>query len=384
MPWRARLARTRTGQVGATLDCTQVTALTDETNGTPSASIALTRDEVDRIGDSAWWETGRNSIIFDHRHQDVDEWRPIIAGPIVHYPKITAAGITLDMAGIQDVLSARGVINEWRDSATREAWKEGGPYWEGSLGQIAWHVVEQAMAKPRGGLPIVHGTPEEYITDDTRKGRGYPNWDISNANAWTHVLKKLAEEDGGPDLRFTPRYVEGSNGRRIEWVFEHGTHHDPRIAHPYTLRLNTAAADSAVSDLEATVSGLDVAHRVYGSGAGQGAGTYVDVAEAIDTAADETPLREAFVSDTSLASDDEVLALAQGHLSPGGRGGWQLACTIHTSPDLPLWQVRPGAPVEVKVAGLDPFPTGWVHGRILKATYDLGSDLVAVEIEEGA
>ncbi|WP_347042013.1 hypothetical protein [Brachybacterium nesterenkovii] len=354
--------------------------MTDETNAVPSGSVTVQHERLSRI-DRTWWEPWRNSIILSHRYSAGEEWRPIIGGPIINYPTIEPHEMTLTFAGIQEVLARRYLVHEWTDYARNEDWRAGGPWWEGSLGQIAWYVVQMSLAKPRGGLPIVHGTPDERITDETRKGRGWKNYDLAHGNVWSDVLKSIIDEDGGPDIRFTPRFATGTT-RRVEWVMEHGTHHDPRIAHAYTIRLDATAARSPVSDLSVTMSGLTIAHRVYGTGAGEGPGTEVRVAEALATATEEMPLLEAVVSDTQRTEWRDVLALAQGALSPGGLGAWQVSCKVHTSPALPLWQIRPGAPVRLRVAGLAPFPDGWVSGRVLKATYTLGSDVVAVEIEQ--
>lgn len=76
------------------------------------------------------------------------------------------------------------------------------------------------------------------------------------------------------------------------------------------------------------------------------------------------------------------MALASGRVSGSGLGTWQIQCKVHTSPSLPLWQVRPGAPVQIRVPGRRPFPEGWHRGRVLKATYSLTSDVVQVEIEQ--
>lgn len=379
--WSADLARTRTGQLGAHLDVESGgQGLTDETNGIPAGSASIQRHLLQRVNPS-WWEPWRNSIIFSHRYSAADPWTPIIGGPITHYPSIDPRAMQLTMGGIQEVLARRYLVHEWTDYAKVEDWRAGGPWWEGSLGQIAWYVLQMAQAKPRGGLPIVHGTPVERITDATRKGRGWKNYDLAHGNVWTDVLKSLVDEDGGPDVRFTPRFAAGTT-RRVEWVMEHGTHHDPRIAHAHTIRLDTTAAHSPVSDLSVTMSGLTIAHRVYGTGAGEGPGTEVRVAEALGTAVEEMPLLESVVSDTQLTAWRDVLSMAQGALSPGGLGAWQVSCKIHTTPALPLWQIRPGAPVRLRVTGLAPFPDGWVTGRVLKATYTLGSDVVAVEIEQ--
>lgn len=378
--WRADLVRTRTGQIGASLDIDVNTSPSDEINGIPAGTVALRRDLATRIP-AAWWQPWRNSIVLAHRHRKTDTWTPIMGGPIIHYPTLGAESITVDFAGIQELLRRRIRTHEWRDYPDVTAWIAGMFAMRGALGEISWALIQESLSKPRGGLPIVHGTVTETVTDATAKSRAWGNWDLGNANLWDQVLKGLREEDDGPDMRFTPRYAAGGN-RRIEWVYEHGTHHDPRIAHPYTLRLDATAARSAISNVDVTMSGLATAHRVFGTGSGEGPGTIVRAAEDLSLTVDEMPLIEAVVSDTSAASGEAVLALAQGGVSAGDLGTWEVACTIHTSPGLPLWQVRVGAPVQIKIKDRHPFPDGWQRGRIRSVSYSPPSDAVAVTIEE--
>lgn len=382
--WRVDLARTRTGQLGARLEVETGGKISTETNGIPSAQVSARRKQLDRIP-REWLEPWRNSLVFQHRYGEGDAWTPIMAGPIIHYPSMTRDSVALSAGGIDEVFRRRILEHEWstvRDKDGLDAnsiWRADGPYWEGSLGQIMWNVVQMAQAKPGGGLPIVHGTPDEYITDSTRVGRGWKNWDIDSNNVGEDILPGLSKEANGPDYRFTPQAIDS---RRIRWAFEHGTHRAPHIAHPYTIRLDSTAARSPVSDIDITASGVAGAHRVYASGAGEGPGTLVRVSERLDLLGDETPLLEATISDTSIGDWRQVVSLAQGRARAEALGQWQIACTVATSPGLPLWQLRPGAPVQIRVAGCAPFPETWQRGRILKAAYTIGSDAVAIEIEQ--
>lgn len=385
MAWRADLFRVRTGQLGARLAVEDGGSITTETNGVPGAQVTVRRSALDRIP-AQWLEPWRNGIVLQHRHLDSDAWTPIMAGPIIHYPTLTPDSVAIDVAGVEEIFRRRILVHEWSEYTgtaqqdANSAWRANGPWWAGSLGQIMWNAVQMAQVKPGGGLPIVHGTPDEKITGSAAYGRGWRNWDIDSNNVWDDVLAGLSKEQGGPDLRFTPQAIAGE--RRIRWAFEHGTHRQSRIAHPYTLRLDSTAARSPVAGIEITASGVSAAHRVYASGAGEGAGTLVRVSERLDLLGDETPLLEATISDTSIGDWRQVVALAEGRVRAEALGRWQIACTVATSPGLPLWQLRPGAPVQIRVGGCAPFPETWQRGRILKAAYTLGSEHVQIEIEQ--
>lgn len=377
--WRADLARTRTGGLGARLDYTPAKDAEHAINESPTAAIRISQREMARVPD-AWWEPWRNSIVFSHRFTTDEAWTPITGGPITGYTDIGRDQVTVQIAGIEEMWRYRWLIHEHRDYESPEKWLAGVHFWDWPLGQVAWEVVQDAMAKPRGGLPIVHGTPAELIAGATPGGRAWWNWDLSKGNVWA-ILQALSVEEGGPDFRFTPRYGAGTD-RRVEWVMEHGTLRDPRIAHSHTVRLDATAARSPVMDVRVQVSALAAAHRVYATGSGEGAGTIVRVAEGMEATGDEMPLMEAVVSDTSVTTPEAALALAQGRLSPGGMGAWQVSCTVQASRALPVWQLRVGAPVRFRVSGHRPFPEQWVRGRILKAGYDLVTDRVALDIEQ--
>lgn len=385
--WRAELFRVRTGQRGPTLEFEPGSSdPSAEINGVPAGQITIRRSWLQQSGIGRMWLTPwRNGVSLQHRYNTDEPWVPVIAGPITHKPKGSRLSLPIDFKGIEEILRYRYVTHEWGHYPTTHAWLAGGFYATGSLGQIAWRALRETLTeKPNGGLPIVHGTPDEIITDDTKHVRRYPNWDLANNNLWDDVLLGLAEEDGGPDFRFTPRWAEGSIDNDIEWVFEHGTHNQPRVAHPYTIRLDETAALSPVTDLDITESGLTITHRAYGSGAGEGPGTVVRVSERLDTLAEEMPLLEAYIADTQRTTGAEVLSLAAGAVHPYEEGSWEMRCDVHTSPSLPLWQFKCGAPVAVLVSEYHaPFPAGAYNGFIRSVTWDITSDTVSLEIESG-
>lgn len=379
--WRADLVRTRTGQRGARLNVDPgQQGPTLETNTIPTGSLILDRTEVARIA-STWWEPHRNAVIMSHRHRPTDPWTAILGGPITEHPTVSKTRHTINWAGIQRIFQNRNLVHEINQALPLDDWKKGGPWWSYPLGQIAWEALQVAQAKPAGSLPITHGTPAELTVGATPGGRGWANWDLDKNNVWDDVLLSLSKEIGGPDLRFTPRWIDDTPPR-LDWLFEHGTHADPLIHHDQAIVLDDTAHHSAVSALAFTLSGKPTAHRVYGTGSGEGAGTIVQMREDLSLLADEMPLLETVVSDTSLTTAEAVAALAAGAVRPNSLGTWEATCKVMTSPARPLRSFKPGAPVRLKVAGYFPIPDGVKVGRILKAGFDLKTDQVSLTIEE--
>lgn len=377
--WRADLVRTRTGQRGARLNVDPgQQGPTLETNAIPTGSLVLRRTEVTAIS-TTWWEPLRNAIIMSHRHRETDPWTAILGGPITAHPTVSQTRHTITWAGIERILQGRELVHEIADGI--ESWKAGGPWWSFPLGQIMWEALQMGQAKPQGSLPITHGTPAELTAGATPGGRSWANWNLDANNLWDDVLLALSKEHNGPDLRFTPRWVDDTPPR-LDWLFEHGTHADPLIHHSNTINLDATAHHSAVSDLQFTLSGKPTAHRAYATGAGEGPGTLVALREDRALLADEMPLIETIVSDTSATTIEAVDALAAGAVRPNPLGTWEATCKVMASTSTPLHWFKPGAPVRLKVAGFHPLPDGVKVGRILKAGFDLKTDQVSVTIEE--
>ncbi|SFR76172.1 hypothetical protein SAMN05428970_2024 [Agromyces sp. CF514] len=107
------------------------------------------------------------------------------------------------------------------------------------LGTIAKRIVQQAHSWPGGALPIVFEADRAGIHERTYEG--------SDFKVVGDVLRQLQEVEGGPDVRFMPRFTADRLG--IEWVLETGTQAEPLLASTVTHRWDVTATDSPVSNL---------------------------------------------------------------------------------------------------------------------------------------
>ena len=109
--------------------------------------------------------------------------------------------------------------------------------WE--LGTIAKKLVEQAHAWSGGSVPVVF--------EDDRAGVHERNYEGAEFESLGDVLARLQEVEGGPDIRFAPRFTTDKLG--IEWVLETGTEAAPLLGSSVTHRWDVTAPDSPVSNL---------------------------------------------------------------------------------------------------------------------------------------
>jgi len=109
--------------------------------------------------------------------------------------------------------------------------------WE--LGTIAKKLVEQAHAWTGGELPIVFEADRVGIHERIYEGPEFKNLG--------EVLRQLQNVEGGPDVRFRPRFTGDRLG--IEWVLETGTEAQPLLTGSAVHSWDVSAPQSSVSDL---------------------------------------------------------------------------------------------------------------------------------------
>src|SRR5690606_14016564 len=70
--------------------------------------------------------------------------------------------------------------------------------------------------------------------------------------------------EGGPDIQFAPRFQSDRVG--VEWVMRIGTPEQPLLFSPQEVSFDVSAAQSSVSNLQISTSGVGIASTVYASG----------------------------------------------------------------------------------------------------------------------
>ena len=129
-----------------------------------------------------------------------------------------------------------------------------------SLQGIARALVAQAQSWTGGNVPVI--LPAEIPGTAERVYRGVDLTSVGQA------LRDLTAVEGGPDVRFEPRWTTDRLG--IEWVMRIGTPEQPLLFSAVEPTFTIGAPKSPVSNFKTTVSGRGVATNVYASG-GRGA-----------------------------------------------------------------------------------------------------------------
>jgi hypothetical protein len=121
---------------------------------------------------------------------------------------------------------------------------------------VAAALVQQAMAGSGKNLPITVTDPGGSGTD----ARVYYGYDL--AKYWDKMQALSAEVDG-PELRFDPQIVTGTDGDYVNWTLQIGNPHVGRTTTPWVF-------DSDVNSI-VTMAGdaSNMAFEVYSSGSGQ-------------------------------------------------------------------------------------------------------------------
>lgn len=274
MSWSAHLVDMMSGQRGPALDLVAAGAWT------------VTLDDVDDITVHSVWQRLAALDVVAWRHGVVVCWddgggpAPVCGGPVTGPPAPKAlvgnAGeqVAVEAAGIREFLRYRiatggdhGPGDESDLAAAVSSWSGVG------RGTIGWRLVEQVMRKTSGWLPIVRDQPDD-VADRTRS---YDGWNVAN-NDVHKLLDDLTNTIDGPHFDFRPRWRDPS-ATAVDWVMAHGVEGSSQPPQTGRYTLDVQAPAGPISEAILTVGASKPATRVYGVGAGDGAGVLIRVAE---------------------------------------------------------------------------------------------------------
>lgn len=365
MPWSVHLIRTVTGEVGPRIDAVSG-SWSIELNKTESGSIKARKADLARIP-RGWWSPHTGGVMFVHHGPDgVD--RPIAAGPITGWSSETAQDLTLDWAGIREILAHRVIAQDLKFRGV-------------SLGTIAWQVVNGMGAiKPGGALPIVHGSPEQTITDGADHQRTYEAWNLAN-NGIDKRLTELSEVINGPDIMFRPEWADESR-TRMHWSMVHGTERRPRILQTWTADMDTTAPRAGLSDLSVKSEAAHIVSRVWATGSGEGAGVARTYVEDLSSLRDWAPFMEKVISDNDQSDTGKLRVKAQGELAASKRMLDQLTMSMRAdSVKHPVGRVQVGDLVNVTLGGWVAIPDGTHPMRLISMSGGL-DEKVTLDFQE--
>lgn len=125
-----------------------------------------------------------------------------------------------------------------------------------SLQGMARALVAQAQSWTSGNVPIV--LPAEIAGTNERLYRAA---DLATVG---RRLRELSQVEGGPDIRFSPRFTTDRLG--VEWVMEIGSPTQPLLFSSQEPVFNYGLPRSSVSRLRVQVDGRGLASQAYAAG----------------------------------------------------------------------------------------------------------------------
>lgn len=189
------------------------------------------------------------------------------AGPILHRSYSSESKrLTVEASGLWSIFNRRKLLNGSALKAGYNVTGSTASFGPTSLGTIARNIVRVSIednyyTPDYGALNIV--LPVPVSGPHTRNYHGYDLIWMGDA------LKNLTEVEGGPDIRFRPRFMAGDPDR-VEWVMETGTDVNPLLSQAgAAIRLDGTAKDSPVLGFDSDEDGTEVGNRAWRPGAGQ-------------------------------------------------------------------------------------------------------------------
>lgn len=327
------------------------------------SSFSFTMPALESAGwisrNDSHWQQRLLAMFMPKRHGIMALWdgTPIVGGPIADPVTIDATKIAVTVDGITKLLETRFVVPESFSARRQVTFKNL------SLGTIAKRVVQQAMAKPAGALPIT-------FQDDEKAGneRNYQAFNVANLAA-SQLLDNLSNVINGPDIDFRP-YIRGP--QHFAFHMHTGSKSSPWIGQSTLHDFEVGSTD--VSELTATYSTAYTAHRVYGVGGNSDVSTVTVRVGVDDTAGVEVPkdfpLVERVHSDSQVLKPDLLKRQAEGRLLT--HPIVQPTLSVRADGTTPLGRFWPGDMCRVTVHDSPVFADGTYEWRILGMSGDAG------------
>lgn len=369
MPYEAWLVETMTGQLSSKLDVLSGT-WSQSAGADDDIKLTVGKDALHGLDLGRWlipWKAGVLLTV---------DGQPLVMGPIVSPPDISRLTVGLTARGPLSILERRyATLADYAPGQGTDLAQSVLSYTGLSLGSIAWRLVQDAMDRRGGYLPITHASPDELISPGHE--RNYQGFDISNLST-AHLLDLLSGVIGGPQIRFDARWADDTH-RRAEWAMRHGTKVSVDIPQDIVLTVDTTAPRGRIAEPTVKTAWTPYA-KIYGTGAGEGSGTLIGIVENPDMM-NNLPLIEDVVSDTSIEDLDTLTAHIQAKLDTCRTLTVQVNTSIDTASGQhpTAWHVGEIARVRLSDDWW-PLPSE-LDARIVTRKGNLGSPIVDVELQ---
>jgi hypothetical protein len=382
--WHVYLGMTMTGALGPELDVVRdVGYVKHVLNGHDDTAVDASIASLDGVG-REWRSVRAGCLVFTYT-DEFDEERIISATPICKplQQNRRAGTVRFEGKGPTWLLEDRVLLNQDYQPSDFKGLRKSivgmaGRSFRAIISRILRHTV---MEKRQGYLPLV-------LPSETERGiheRTYEGFNLSNNGAWK-LIQEITEVIGGPDIQFRPRWANKEH-TRFEWVVLVGTDAQQTLVQNHEIQWDATMPGSEVATLDVTSSTDRLAHRVYATGAGEGASTALSMAE-MQSIPDYMPLVEKVISVSDEEMDDEKagtskLLTSKAKTELDGNAMDQLTLSVHADPrDQPIGTWWCGEQARIRTSGWLDVPDGEHHLRIIATSYNLGSDMVDVECQE--
>lgn len=124
------------------------------------------------------------------------------------------------------------------------------------LGTIAKKLLQLAHSWTNGSIPVVFDVDRAGTREENVQGLEFKNLG--------EMLKQYTQREGGPDIRFLPRFTADRLG--IEWVLETGTETEPLLASKSIPLWDLTVAKPAASGLQIGTDGSNLASMAWFTG----------------------------------------------------------------------------------------------------------------------
>lgn len=377
MTWRVDLGLTMTGQRGPLLDVS-AGSVGMQLNAHDDVQVTCSRESLEGV--SPWFRSYRSGCLLVSYTDESGEERLIAAAPISAAPveDRQAGTVTFTGKGPGWLLEDRLLLDKDYPVATAKDAKKAtirfhGDTWSSIVGEI----VRLAMAKPNGYLPIA--TPPRATGS---RQRTYEGWNLSNNSAWKRI-QEITEVIGGPDVAFRPRWADAAH-THFEWELLVGSDQQQTLPQDRTVAWDATTPDGDVAKIDVATDATGVAHRVYATGAGEGKGIALEVAQA-RTLAEHMPLVEKVISDSDAEADKNgvsTLLQSKAAAAVASQQLDQIDVTVHADPlDQPIGTWWCGELAHITTEGWLDVPDGEHLLRMIAVKYQLGSDIATVQCQ---
>lgn len=329
MTWGVWLIETTTGRVGPRVPLLAGSKAGWCINGAGSWTVVTDGAWLDTVP-RRWWYPWASGVLVCHDAGDGSGWRPVQAGPAAAMPSAPVgpngeAGqpVTLSGGDYRAILAER-IITGWRDwdgsSGTWDLQHEQLTLSGMSLGTIAARLVQKAMERYAGTLPIVLPAELEQtgLPDDDGHRRTYQAHNLSNSSA-AKLLDDLSNVIGGPDMALRPvlDLGDGMQPDRVAVEFRHGVEGQPQIPQAGMRVWDATRPRGNVTGLKVTCDASGMCTRAWATGAGQDADILMDVRQNEALMHAGAPLLERTRAYQSVTQHGTLLAHVDADLAAG-------------------------------------------------------------------